>query len=109
MDTIIGILMDWHVAIVLLVLLFLFPLIFFLSSMDRSPVRVRRVQVKKMKPAKQRIQKPAVDTQERQRLQEDQERRRRMAERERRSRAEERALTEEPDDRKNNDSEKNRP
>ncbi|RPJ06917.1 MAG: hypothetical protein EHM28_09005 [Spirochaetaceae bacterium] len=95
MDSIIGILMDWHVAIVLLVLLFLFPLIFYLSSMDRSPVRIKRVHVQKKKPAK-KSQKPVGDLKTRGSSQDERDHRLRLEERERINRDREKIRKDEP-------------
>ncbi|MBN1523497.1 MAG: hypothetical protein JW904_03335 [Spirochaetales bacterium] len=62
MDLIIRLLSDWHLALVFLVLIILFPVIFYLSSLDKSAVKVKKVPlVKKSKKKSARMpQRPVT-------------------------------------------------
>jgi hypothetical protein len=48
------ILLDWHVILIAGSLLLVFPLVFYLSSLDKTPVRVKKVEL----PEKRTIAKP---------------------------------------------------
>lgn len=46
MQDIIQALLDWRIILIALVLLIAFPVIFYLSSLDKTPVKVKRVKMK---------------------------------------------------------------
>jgi hypothetical protein len=47
--------LDWHVLLIAGCLLFIIPLVFFISSLDKTPVKVKRVRVPEKKQAARKI------------------------------------------------------
>ncbi|HEQ71232.1 MAG TPA: hypothetical protein ENN69_01985 [Spirochaetia bacterium] len=51
MQNVFAVLLDWRVLLISVVLLFTFPLVFFLSSLDKRPVKIKRIKLKSKKNA----------------------------------------------------------
>lgn len=46
MQDILSALLDWRIILISIILLIAFPVIFYLSSLDKTPVKIKRIKMK---------------------------------------------------------------